>query len=333
MKYVKGLSEAERQTLLEAFRHAPWPRFRQRAHAVLLSGKGYKLAQLADIFDVDRDTVSGWLNAWERYGLLGLRDRDHPGRPRKGTEEEREWLFGAVKDAPHQLRALPAQFEERTGQPVSTDTLRRWLKEKGWTWKRCRRSLKEKRDEAEFLEGRRILEAFHEREAAGELDVFYLDESGFSSRSCVPYAWQAKGETLRLPANVAGRMNVIGFLNRHHETYFHTVDGSVTHQEVMGAMDGFIRSRNPEKLTIIVMDNASVHRKAVAEGQWEWLGHRVWVWFLPAYSPELNPIEILWKKIKYEWLPWAAYQCFETMRFALAGIFENLGGKYRVNFA
>ncbi|MGZ5030573.1 MAG: transposase [Methylobacter sp.] len=63
------------------------------------------------------------------------------------------------------------------------------------------------------------------------------------------------------------------------------------------------------------------------------VGAAVWAWFLPAYSPELNPIEILWKKIKYEWLPWAAYYCYETMRSALSEILENLGGKYRVNFA
>ncbi|NOU20552.1 MAG: IS630 family transposase, partial [Methyloglobulus sp.] len=55
MKYIKGLNEAERQTLLDASRYAPWPRFRQRAHAVLLSGKRYQLGQLADIFEVDRD--------------------------------------------------------------------------------------------------------------------------------------------------------------------------------------------------------------------------------------------------------------------------------------
>jgi hypothetical protein len=193
--------------------------------------------------------------------------------------------------------------------------------------------LKEKRDPAGFLEGKRVLDAFHEREAAEELDVFYLDESGFSSRSCVPYAWQPKGETLRLPANVPGRTNVIGFLSRDHEAYFHTVEGAVTHQEIIAAMNGFVRSRNFERLTIVVMDNASVHRKAVAEAGWEWLGQRVWAWFLPVYSPELNPIEILWKKIKYEWLPWTAYQCFETMRVALDEIFENLGDKYRVNFA
>jgi transposase len=333
MKYVNRLSEAEQRTLLDASRYAPWPRFRQRAHAVLLSGKCYSLTQLADIFAVDRDTVSGWLKAWEQHGLLGLRDQEHAGRPRKGSEEDREWLCETIKEAPHQLRVLCERFGERTACAVSRDTLRRWLKEKGLRWKRCRRSLKAQRDAAAFLEGQRVLEAFHAHEAAGELDVFYLDESGFSSRSCVPYAWQFKGETWRLPANVPGRTNVIGFLSRGNEAYFHTVEGSVTHQEIMAAMDAFIRSRNPEKLTIVVMDNASVHRKAVEKAGWGWLGRRVWAWFLPVYSPELNPIEILWKKIKYEWLPWAAYHCFETMCSALREIAENLGGKYRVNFA
>jgi len=50
------------------------------------------------------------------------------------------------------------------------------------------------------------------------------------------------------------------------------VAGSVTHQEIMASMDGFMRSRNPEKLTIVVMDNASVHRKAVKEAGWECWG-------------------------------------------------------------
>jgi len=86
----------------------------------------------------------------------------------------------------NQLRVLCEQFQERTACTLSQDTVRRWLEEKGWRWKRCRRSLKEKRDETAFLEGKRILTAFHEHEAAGDLDVFYLDESGFSSRSCVP---------------------------------------------------------------------------------------------------------------------------------------------------
>jgi len=87
MKYVKGLSEAEQRTLLEASRYAPWPRFRQRAHAVLLSGKRYSLTQLADIFEVDRDTVSGWLKAWEQHGLLAFATRSIRGGPARGQRK------------------------------------------------------------------------------------------------------------------------------------------------------------------------------------------------------------------------------------------------------
>ncbi len=96
MKFIKGLSNAEQRTLLDASRYAPWPRFRQRAHAVILSSKRYSLAQLADIFSVDRDTVSGWLSAWENLRLLGLRDQAHLGRPCKGSDEDREWLCQAI---------------------------------------------------------------------------------------------------------------------------------------------------------------------------------------------------------------------------------------------
>jgi len=332
MKCVKKLTEEEQKTLLDASRYAPWSRFRQRAHAVYLSGKGYRVNQLAEIFAVDRDTVAGWLDAWEQCGLMGLRDHPHPGRPSLSSEENRVWLEQELEGAPHQMKRLQGRWLERIGIPTSLNTLKRWLRKRGWVWKRCRRSLKEQRDSVAFEEAQRVLAAFHEREAAGELDVFYLDESGFQASSCVPYAWQRRGETRALPANVSGRINVIGLINLSGQGYFHPVDSTVTHTTVTEAITGFIRARRPEKLTIIVMDNASIHVKAAAEGQWDWLADRIWLWFLPTYSPELNPIEMLWHRIKYEWLPWAAYQCFDTLRAALQDIFGGFGQKYQVNF-
>jgi len=333
MKFIKSLTEAEKITLLDASRYAPWARFRQRAHAVYLSGKRYRLEQLADIFDVDRDTVSAWLQAWENQGLLGLRDHPHPGRPSKGSAEDKQWLKQIVEESPHQLREVIEKYKKRTGRSLTKGTLIRWLKKEGLIWKRCRRSLKSYRDPERFHEGQRILKAFHNREKQEELDVYYLDESGLSSKSCVPYAWQAQGQTIELPANVKGMANVIGLINRNHQSYFEVVEGTVTHESVIHTINGFIETHVPKKLTIIVMDNAPIHKKAVKNAQWDWLAQKVWVWFLPPYSPELNPIEILWKQIKYFWLPWDAYKCFDVMKTALKDIFESLGQKYRINFA
>ncbi len=333
MKFIIPLTEAEQITLLDASRYAPWARFRQRAHAVYLSGKRYSLNQLADIFAVDRDTVSDWLRAWEGKGLLGLRDDFHPGRPSKGSVEDKKWLKQTVAESPHQLRDVIEKYKKRTGKDLKKGTLIRWLRNEMMTWKRCRRSLKKYRDQDRFNDAKRILTEFHNREKQGELDVYYLDESGLSSKSCVPYAWQIKGQTIELPANVNGRLNVIGLINRSHQSYFEIVEESVTNETIIRTIDGFIKTHEPKKLTIIVMDNAPIHKKAVKKAQWNWLAQKVWVWYLPPYSPELNPIEILWKQIKYFWLPWEAHCCFDTLKSELKNIFESLGSKYRINFA
>lgn len=332
MKQIMPLTKEEQRTLLDAARYAPESRFRQRAHAVYLNGKGYCINSLADIFVVDRDTVSGWLTAWEERGLLGLRDHDHLGGPHRINETELVELENELEQSPHRARLLPSRLHERTGKIVAFSTIKRWLKERHWVWKRCRRSLKAKQDPIVFKEGQRVLQTLKTQEAAGEIDLFFLDESGFRADACIPYAWQPQGKTLALPANSPGRVNAIGLLSLQGASYFHTVETTVTSATITEAMAGFIQTRRTEKLTVVVMDNAPIHRKAERENQKLWWSAGVWVWFLPPYSPELNLIEILWKKIKYEWLPWEAYASFQTLRSALLEVLHNYGEKYQVNF-
>lgn len=65
MKSVSPLTEAEHITLTAAYHDGPWPAFRQRAYAMLLSAKGYAREAIADILSVNRTTVSLWIDAWE----------------------------------------------------------------------------------------------------------------------------------------------------------------------------------------------------------------------------------------------------------------------------
>ncbi len=54
--------------------------------------------------------------------------------------------------------------------------------------------------------------------------------------------------------------------------------------------------------------------------------------WLPPYSPELNLIEILWRKIKYEWLPPRAYLGFNHLQSELQSILDQFGSKYTITF-
>lgn len=83
MKFVNKLTIQEKGSLYELMRKSLNFKVRQRAHAILLSAKKHKIEQLSDIFDVDRDTISEWLNRWEVKGIKGLTDAQRSGRPRK----------------------------------------------------------------------------------------------------------------------------------------------------------------------------------------------------------------------------------------------------------
>ena len=100
MKFVRALTETETQALRQLHKTGPTHRERQRAHALLLSAKGYTLEQLADIFDLDRDTLSQWIDVFHAQGITALGDAPKSGRPRKLDAPMREMLVKEVRENP-----------------------------------------------------------------------------------------------------------------------------------------------------------------------------------------------------------------------------------------
>lgn len=171
------------------------------------------------------------------------------------------------------------------------------------------------------------------------MDSYYFDETGFSLTPCVPYAWQPKGKTtLEIPSAHSQRINVLGFMNRDSQGFFKTVTGSVTSDVVIDCFDEFarqhvVRCGSKIKPCIVILDNASMHRsKAFKAQQASWEAQGVFLHYLPPYSPELNLIEILWRKIKYSWLSLGAYKSMSTLKHELSIVLDGIGEKYRIIF-
>ena len=93
MKHVKTLTQTDQVILREAWSCGPTARVVQRAHAVYLIAQAFCIPKLVPIFEMDRDTVSGWIAAWERYGVGGLFDASWSGR----TPILSECLYGYSK--------------------------------------------------------------------------------------------------------------------------------------------------------------------------------------------------------------------------------------------
>jgi transposase len=67
-------------------------RGRDRAHALILSNKGYSIEQLSAIFEVRRATIGEWFDKWEKLGPIGLGDARKSGRPRVFNDSEQKKL-------------------------------------------------------------------------------------------------------------------------------------------------------------------------------------------------------------------------------------------------
>jgi transposase len=281
---------------------------------------------------VSRQAVSRWLKAWDKKGLAGLVDRPRSGRPRKLSAAQEEQVLETLEQEPRSIKRVLAELGKRFGKKIGVATIRKLCKRAGLSWKRMRKSLKGKRNPKAFEESKERLAELLEREARGEIDLHYFDESGFTLVPCVPYAWQPVGETIRLPTSHSKRLNVLGFMTRDSEFHSYVFEGTVDASVVVACFNDFAQTL--EKDVVVVLDNSPLHTsREFMQNLEDWDAKGLKLEFIAPYSPELNLIEILWRKIKYEWLPFSAYDSFSSLREKLTDILRNIGTEYRVEFA
>lgn len=196
-----------------------------------------------------------------------------------------------------------------------------------------RNALKAKRDPVAFATATLDLHLLRRLAAARYRDLYYDDESRFTLVSNVPRAWQAPGHPVALPATRGPGVNVAGFL-RHDGTDLHayTTEQSICSRDVISFFEDFCQQLTQP--TVVVLDNAATHRSAAFQARIpEWEAAGLTLFFLPAYSPELNRIELLWRCCKHQWLPFAAYQSLKNLQHYLRKTLHEVGTKCKINFA
>jgi transposase len=331
-RFVRPVSDEEQEILGYLKDHGETWRIRHRAHAILLSDSGRSVNEIAEIFETTRVTVCSWFARWEASGPQGLADGARSGAPPKLTKPEKKKVVKLIKKYPHSPKQVLNEIPQVIGKTISQATLRRIARASGLRWKRMRKSLKSKRDEEDFEEAQEELEVLIESHQAGELDLYYFDEAGISLTPTVPYGWQPIGERIEIPSQRSKQLNTLGFLRYDNQLTSYTVEGSVDSEIVIGCFEDF--SNSLTRNTTVVIDNAPVHTSKKFESRipiWEDKG--LFLYFLPSYCPELNLIEILWRMIKYHWLPIKAYDSFKSLLKHVHQILSQVGARYTINFA
>ena len=335
LKFVSPLTGEQRAESEEIKGCGIFPeRVANRARCILLSDRKFTIKEISDIFQVYRETVSAWINKREQEGPAGLADKPGKGRKPVLTKEEQGILKRLILENPRSSETVAEKQKKETGKSISCRSVKIWAKKFGMKWKRARKSLKLKRNNDDFEKAKRDIEAFEKQKEKGDIDVVYFDGAGFNLTPCVPYAWQLAGRenTIGIPSARSKGINALSFLSSDNRIYPYLFENTINSAAVTACFDDF--ADQISKLTVAVLDNAPMHTgKEFYSNIEKWQEKGLFPYFIPSYSPELNLIEILWKKIKYEWLPFSAYESIEKLKKEIETILIEYGSKYIINFS
>jgi transposase len=281
-------------------------RLRQLAVKAVLDGK--KQVEVAKLFGVTRRAVSNWLQAHRTGGMQALKAKPQ-GRPRGGSllPWQAALIAKAVVDHhPEQLKlpfylwtreAVALLIKRRFGVRLSVWTVGRYLKRWGFTpQKPVRRALEQNPQEVRhWLE--KDYPAIHQQAKSEKAQIFWGDEMGLRSDHALGRSYGLRGQT---PVIVAtGKRfgcNMISAITNQGRLNFMVFKGRFIAKVFLEFL--FRLVRQSKRKVFLIVDRHPVHRSKKVK---QWLEERpdaIQLFFLPGYSPELNPDELLNQDVK-----------------------------------
>lgn len=297
---VLHLGRYVRRRLVILSRKTPQAVVWRRCQILLKVGRGQPVAQVAAVVGCDPSTVYRTLHAFETEGEGLLEPKASPGRPPKVTAQEARGLERALAKEP---RALGQNFSNWSSGKlahylalkVHPTTVWRQLRRLGWRWRRPVRRVASPDPRYGPKKGyaRRLRQAARR----GEIHLYYADEMDLALLPTISGCWMRSGQQRQVDTPGQNQSHyVFGAVNAVTGELVWVVwerKNNVGFREMLKAV--LAAHANDTRKVVIVLDNFRIHKaKAVAEMLRKFKS-QLRLYFLPTYSPQLNPIERLWR--------------------------------------
>jgi transposase len=268
-------------------------------------------AQAARVFGVHHNAVNQWVKRYRQGGWEGLAERRRgrrPGEQAALSEPQQQEVIALVRDAtPDQLglagflwtrEAVGELIARRYGLQLARTTVGAYLRGWGFSPQKPQRRALEQNPAAVrrwLAETYPTIRARARRE--GGL-VLWLDEMGIRSDAAAGRSWAPVGQTPVIKGTGKRfRVNMISAVSNAGMLRFRLFTGSFRGPVFIDFLRRLLRDCGGRKVHLI-MDGHPVHRAKTVSAWVERHGDQVELHFLPGYSPELNPVELLNHDVK-----------------------------------
>lgn len=320
-----GFLSAEGRDHLEALVRRPSERHgvARRANAILLLDDGMSCEAVARVLYLDDDTVRGWHQRFTADGVAALRAFGWKGSEGKlSRQQEAELAEDLSADVFVSAAAVSGLIESRFGVAYSKSGALKLLHRLGFEYRKPK-GLPAKADAA----AQEAFVAGYERLMNGLLPdevVYFSDAVHPEYQSRPAYGWVRRGEPIAVRKGKGRqRLNLMGALNLENFDLRLVETVKMTTQTTIDLFERLERHNADKRVIHVILDRAPVHR---GEAVRDWLnqpGRRIRLHFLPAYAPNLNAIERLWKLMHEHVTHNRYYDSFRAFAEAIMRFFKS----------
>lgn len=304
-----------------------------RKRAVTSVQEGQSPEVVAKALRVSRQAVYGWLARYRDGGWGNLDARKRGGRRPTLDAKAMKWVYDTVTmKNPLQMQFTFALWTagmigtaifDRFGVKLSKASVCRLLAQLGLTpqrpvWRAYQQqpeAVKRWLDEAYP----RIKDCAREMKAV----IFFGDEAGVRSDHHAGTTWAPKGKmpVVRSTGSRFG-LNIMSAVAAQGEFRFMTVKGKVGAPQFIEFMKRLLHGMS--RMVFLIVDNHPVHRAKSVKTFAESVKDRFRLFYLPSYSPELNPDERVWNDLKNNAIGKHSITCPEQLTKAVLGTLRSI---------
>lgn len=275
--------------------------------AILAVMDGQPFEQVAQCLRVHPKTVVEWVRLFCCYGVQGAPAKKPSGRPSNLTATQKEELADLLDKGPVAAGFTGACWRSPLIQPLIFDRLgvfynvfyiAQLLKNLGFSWQKAA-FISDHLNEAKRREWRAYTwpKALRLARQQGAL-LLFGDEASFPQWGTLSYTWARRGCQPKVKTSgVRKGYKVLGLIDYFSGRFFSQgQDGRLDTAASVAFLTGVL-----EQVTqplVLIQDGARYHTSQAAQAFFAAHADRLTVFQLPSYSPDYNPIEKLWKKIK-----------------------------------
>lgn len=295
----------------------------KRLLSLLLLDAEHRVDEVAALLQVSGQAIRDWLKIYLLKGMWGLRSGKSPGRPARLTKSQRRELAKLIEKGPEscgfpgscwRTPMIQHLIQEKFGVFYHARYLSELLHNMGFSYQKATfvASSRDEKARQHWLKTtwKDILRLADKKNAY----VLFGDEASFPQWGSLSYTWAPIGkQPVVLTSGTRKGYKVFGLIDYFTGRFFSKgYEGKLNADSYIDFLTSVLASTR--KPIVLIQDGAPYHKGKKIEAFFKKHQDRLSVFQLPSYSPDYNPIEKLWKKIKEKGVHLKYFPTFEDLK-------------------